>query len=91
MSVSIQGLRHCLFSYYKTEDIEEGRLQKPSNDDSLRQLKPRCDLVNLFPGFLFANKMEEQARGDEGDASSSPNSRPLFRGLQEDFFSFLGK
>lgn len=44
MSVTVQGVTHHLVSYYKCDDVQDGRLKRPTEDGRLADVKPRNEL-----------------------------------------------
>lgn len=46
MSVNVNGVNHHLVSYYKVEDVLNRILETPSQNESLRFIKPRAELTS---------------------------------------------
>lgn len=44
MSVTVQGVTHHLVSYYKCDDVQDGKLKRPTEDARLVDIKPRNEL-----------------------------------------------
>ncbi|MCJ1375499.1 hypothetical protein MMC20_006736 [Loxospora ochrophaea] len=57
MSVNVHGVHHHLVSYYKLDDVMEGRLKSPSKDRNLMSLNPRGELMHRQN---FRSPLDEQ-------------------------------
>jgi hypothetical protein len=65
MSVNLNGVHHHLVSYYKVEDVLNRSLVPPSQDPTLRLIKPRAELTS---------RQNFRAPLDEWDDGFDPNA-----------------
>lgn len=52
LSVELRGIRHHIISYYRVEDVKNGHYHRPTQDEYLRGIEPRRELVEN-PAFKF--------------------------------------
>jgi Gti1/Pac2 family transcription factor len=69
LSVELRGVRHHIISYYRVEDVKNGMYHRPTQDEYLRNLEPRRELVEN-PGFKFP----VEDRDDKVNIVVSPTS-----------------
>lgn len=75
MSVNVNGVHHHLVSYYKVEDVLNRTLEVPSQNPTLRDLKPRSELTSRqnFRAPLdeldegFDGRLEHRSEFEYGD------------------------
>lgn len=69
LSVELRGVRHHIISYYRVEDVKNGMYHRPTQDEYLRNIEPRRELVEN-PGFKFP----VEDRDDKVNVVVSPTS-----------------
>jgi Gti1/Pac2 family transcription factor len=45
LNIELRGVRHHIISYYRVEDIKNGQYHRPTEDEFLRTVKPRIELI----------------------------------------------
>ncbi|KAI9826813.1 MAG: hypothetical protein M1832_005751 [Thelocarpon impressellum] len=70
MSVTVNGVHHHLVSYYKVEDVVNGVLEAPSQNLTLRSIRPRHELTSRQN---FRAPLDELDDGLDGGADGQRN------------------
>ncbi|KAJ4302752.1 Gluconate transport-inducing protein required for gluconate-H+ symport [Kalmusia sp. IMI 367209] len=60
ISVKYQGTNHHIISYYTLEDVVNGKLKRPGQDENLRDIQPRPELLTGWKVSLEDEESKEQ-------------------------------
>lgn len=60
ISVKYQGTNHHIISYYTLEDVVAGKLKRPCEDPTLRDIQPRPELLTNWKVSLEDEESKEQ-------------------------------
>lgn len=60
ISVKYQGTNHHIISYYTLEDVVNGKLKRPCQDDTLRDIVPRPELLTGWKVSLEDEESKDQ-------------------------------